>query len=729
MIKLSLKYKIFLPIMVLCTVGTAISSIFIYINTKQALTTAIIREGNQLADSIHRDIYFWIRDQKIDITAWSKETIYADALRDPQTHQSVNEKLKQLRQAYDYYEDICVANPKGEIIVGSPEDVIGKVYIGDREFFKSAMKGQVFVSDVLISKSTGKPMIGVSSPIIDKDKVIGVFYGILALEYFDRNYIDVIQLPKDAYVYMFDMKGEMIATSSDHADIMRSEFGKTDFGRKMLAQKEGTIFYADQVMVFKYSKELNCIVAFCAPVNKIFAPVRDIARFNMLIGLITVIFAGIILLYVVRAAIKPISLMAKRLQEISEGGADLTHRLEVKTRDEIGELAQSFNVFMEKLQSMLREVYKSTEKMSVLSEELASVSSQMAASTQEMSSQTVVVSGSAEHAAGSVSTAAYAAKAADALISDVTEMMREMSSRFVNVAQLACKTDENVRQMAGAGDEMSSETVKIATAVEALRLSLIDVATHTAEANRMSQRAEQHTEEVNRQMKDLSSVSRQIGNITTVIKGISDQTNMLALNAAIEAAGAGERGKGFAVVASEIRDLAKQSAKASDDISDQIEQIGESIRNVAVSIGDINKIITQIAKIIVIIAASSEEQRSVSGEISGAVGTYTLMVKHVVSASGQSARLVSEIAASADQTASQALKVSEKTDEISQKSSEVSVFSLEAANSVKDISESIREISAASEQTSEGISQINSSSEQLAQLAAALSEMLGKFSL
>ncbi|MDM8525972.1 methyl-accepting chemotaxis protein [Desulfococcaceae bacterium HSG8] len=425
----------------------------------------------------------------------------------------------------------------------------------------------------------------------------------------------------------------------------------------------------------------------------------------------------------------PVSQVIRGLKDISDGEGDLTRSLKITSRDEIGELADCFNLFIDKLRGIIVQIAENTENLSGSSEELASLSTQMASSAKDMNSKAGTAATASEQVNASVENVALTAKQASMSVSNIAAMTEAMSSTFSQVSELTRKTAENVDRMAESGELMSDETNRFAAALEEMTVSLNEVAKNTSQASRISQNANLRTQEINTKMDALTSASKQIGKVIGMIKDIADQTNMLALNATIEAASAGEAGKGFAVVAGEVKELAKQSADATDEIAEQIEHIRNSTSEAVGTIGEISKIINEIADINEMIAASVEEQSATANEISKSVSKNAITVKNVADNAVESANLVGEIARSTDETSKTAKDVARNIDELAIGVQEVARCSGEAAAGVQDISNNILDISTASENTAADASKTDRSSKKLSLMAADLSEIVKKFKL
>ena len=217
--------------------------------------------------------------------------------------------------------------------------------------------------------------------------------------------------------------------------------------------------------------------------------------------------------------------------------------------------------------------------------------------------------------------------------SDVTAMRQLVSNVAASAKTLAAASErltETSRQMTGAADETSnqagtvsaaSEQVNrniqtVATATEEMSSSIREIAKNASEAARVALGAVKAADTTNDIVGKLGESSADIGKVVKVITSIAQQTNLLALNASIEAARAGEAGKGFAVVANEVKELAKETAKATEDISQKIETIQGDTRGAVRAIGDISAIINQINDLQNAIASAVEEQTATTNEIS-----------------------------------------------------------------------------------------------------------------
>jgi methyl-accepting chemotaxis protein len=214
-------------------------------------------------------------------------------------------------------------------------------------------------------------------------------------------------------------------------------------------------------------------------------------------------------------------------------------------------------------------------------------------------------------------------------VTQLRETLREISGNATALAsaseelsavsrQLNANAEETSAQasvVSAASEQVSRNVVTVATGVEEMGASIREIATNAAEAARVASNAVQVAAATNGTVAKLGESSADIGKVVKVITSIAQQTNLLALNATIEAARAGEAGKGFAVVANEVKELAKETAKATEDISQKIEAIQADTRSAVSAIKEIGDIINRIADIQSTIASAVEEQTATTNEI------------------------------------------------------------------------------------------------------------------
>ena len=236
------------------------------------------------------------------------------------------------------------------------------------------------------------------------------------------------------------------------------------------------------------------------------------------------------------------------------------------------------------------------------------------------------------------------------ILEDVNELSNErlrksesMSSIIKTLASASDKTSRGVEQVNESVEQIAKNTKNVSTftqdvsasvnsiviAMKEINISLNEISNNCGRSKNITYDAKTKAKDTNEIIEKLNVSSKQIGKIVNVINDIADQTNMLALNAAIEAAGAGEAGKGFAVVAGEVKELAKQTADATEEIGQQISSMQENMLNAVRAMETITHVIDEITGITNTIAASVSQQSAIAGDISNAVVTSAEKVRMI----------------------------------------------------------------------------------------------------
>ena len=212
------------------------------------------------------------------------------------------------------------------------------------------------------------------------------------------------------------------------------------------------------------------------------------------------------------------------------------------------------------------------------------------------------------------------------VIETVTAAATELRASSVQMAASASETSVQATTVAASSEQASSNVQTVASACEELTSSINEIASQMNRSQVVAEQASQEAANTTSLVRTLSDTVGKIGDVVTLISDIASQTNLLALNATIEAARAGEAGKGFAVVASEVKNLANQTAKATEDISSQISAVQQSTSDAVNAIGAIADVISQMSEISTSVASAVQEQSAATAEIArnveqAAIGT------------------------------------------------------------------------------------------------------------
>ena len=256
------------------------------------------------------------------------------------------------------------------------------------------------------------------------------------------------------------------------------------------------------------------------------------------------------------------------------------------------------------------------------------------------------------------------ANAFEASVGDVVNSVSSAATEMQSSAQTLSATAEQTSQQSGtvaaASEEASANVQTVASAAEELSSSISEISRQVVQSTRISGEAVNEVEGANAKVQGLAVAANKIGEVVALITDIADQTNLLALNATIEAARAGEAGKGFAVVASEVKNLANQTAKATEEISAQIGGIQGATQEAVEAIGTIGTTITEINEIASAIAAAVEEQGAATSEIArnveqAAAGTSDVSsnITGVTQAAGETGHSATQMLSAANELGEQ----------------------------------------------------------------------------
>ncbi len=325
--------------------------------------------------------------------------------------------------------------------------------------------------------------------------------------------------------------------------------------------------------------------------------------------------------------------MKELAKVISEG--DVSNRLPVEERDEIGLVIESLNVICVKIGSMIQNMNSHAKNLVSSSEDLTMISEKMSTGSERTSEKSKTVAVAAE----------------------------EMSA--------------NMDSVSSSMEQSTDNTNMVVSSVEEMTATINEIATNTEKARSISQDAVSKVNDSTQKIDELGQAAKAIDKVVETITDISEQVNLLSLNATIEAARAGDAGKGFAVVANEIKVLAGQTSAASSDIKVKIDNIQSSSSDTLISIKEINNVIVSVSEIVSSISSAVEEQSATTKEISRNMGQASIGIQDVNESVNQSSTVVREIAKDIVEVDHASTEMAEKSGKVKMNAEDLSKLALQ----------------------------------------------------
>jgi methyl-accepting chemotaxis protein len=540
------------------------------------------------------------------------------------TQKEVTDTANEFMKAYNFYDLMIIADADGKIIAantitydGKPVDtssLIGRSVKGEEWFEKSIggglKQGDTYDGDLaedkLVAEVTRSRGLSVnfSAPIFDKNgKIARVWSNRVSWSRTTGDIMNYIKetgakhgrtlspvlISKDGTVLYHEDSTQIFTLNTVKAGMECGKdavAGNTGYSQE-ISKVTGLLSlfgYAHSSGVYGF-KGFGWSLLLKEPASEVAASAEQLRNFTIIVAGIAAVLIAVLAFLLAGSIARPLKASVGLLERVAEG--DLTQRMDVNSVDETGRMAIALNRTLDSLSDAMRSIGDNAKTLAAASEELTSVSHTLGSTSEETSTQANVVAAACEQVSGNVQT--------------------------------------------------------VATGAEEMSASIKEIAKNSTDAVEVANTAVKVTAATNDTISKLGQSSAEIGEVVKVITSIAQQTNLLALNATIEAARAGEAGKGFAVVANEVKELAKETAKATEDISAKIETIQSDTKNAVQAIAQISEIIGRINDIQNSNAGAVEEQSATTNEMSRNVA-------EAAKGSGEIAENIANVAQAAEGT-------------------------------------------------------------------------------
>jgi methyl-accepting chemotaxis protein len=539
-------------------------------------------------------------------------------------------------------------------------DDIPVANIWERPFYQLALKGQdEVISGVVFSKNSNRFVINLVTPVRDADaagRVIGIVQGSITLTKISEF---VTKLSNDNTIaYVIDSEGKVLAHPDQNLVKDRVDMSEVGFIKQGLSEKKsGFATFEDKevgkkLVTYVYDDRTGWLICLEVPYTVITEKTHSLLVMMGLVTLVVLVLVGILAFFIAKSFSEPILKMQKLASQIAQG--DLTQKIDINSKDEIGLLATAFTTMVTNLKKLVGQVQGNAHQLAAASEELTSSAEQsVLAANQVASSITEVAEGTDQQ---------YH------VLSEVTTVIEQMSKNI----QQAAKNASGVSEQSLKAVDIAQEGGR---SVQGAVKQMLDIE-HTVSTSAIV-------------VAQLGERSKEIGQIVDTISGIAGQTNLLALNAAIEAARAGEQGRGFAVVAEEVRKLAEQSQGAAKQIAHLIGEIQSETDNAVVAMQEGTTKVKAGAGVVNEAGDSFQEIIAMVTNLSVQVGEIATVIGHLASDSQQVVLSVQQVDQLTKSAAGEVQNVSAATEEQAASMEEIASSSQKLAQMAQDLQEAV----------------------------------------
>jgi len=613
----------------------------------------------------------------------------------------------------------------------------GKISGPDHPVIEASLEGEAYAETGVFD---GRMAIVAAAPITMYGEPIAHMIGVA---FFDARLAHRLKSLSAMEIAFYDGRGIFYSTSDGLANIeLRTVLNSREYRTQIEGRKQ-MISY-----VSVGNKERGILMAL--DVTDIGVAKARVQKFLLLVAVVAALLATVVGLLVATGIVRPLQEVVDNLREIAEGGGDLTRELAVRTRDEVGHLALSFNNFLQRQREMVSRIREGSQGLSQANERIETSSHEVmegaVRQSQSLEESSKAIAGIDEAAGGISESTGYLVSAAEESSSAMLELgatIEEITGQMEKLFATVDETSSSINEMSVASQQVSENVNTLSSSTEVTVSSMLEMDASIKEieenakltsrlSNEAAEDAQKGKQEVEETIRGIESIrdtvdragqaitelgnqSGEIGKILTVIDEVADQTSLLALNAAIIAAQAGEHGKGFAVVADEIRELAERTAVSTREIATIIGNLQEGTRDAVLAMNQGNERVQQELK-------RSQQAGTALEKIRASTLKATEQVNSIVRATQEQSRgsrqvtdSMNQVAAMLEQIASAVNQQSSGNRQLAESAEAMRDIAAHGKQSTGEQSRGVRQITQSTEQIRSMITRIDDATKELSQ--------------